>query len=121
MFTRSDSSPILEGEAYRVRFEANTIESEMERIADFFQAYAGVKQTLGEAVDDGLMGDFVDFIVDTVKRLRNTEGAEFAEFSLHVRDQRDRIFVETLVSVKSPSLPHRSSRESGLRQVHYLR
>jgi len=106
----------LEGEAYRVRFEANTIESETERIADFFVAYRGIKAVLGEEVSPELLGDFVDFIVDTVKRLKTSEGADFAEFSLQVRDNRDRLFVETVVS-HSPG----RSRESALRHVGYLK
>jgi type IV pilus assembly protein PilB len=109
-----------EGEAYRIRFDANTIESEPERIADFFHTYCAIKERLGETIDAGLLGDFVDFIVDTVKRLRTTEGADYAEFSLHVRDHKDRIFVETLVSPKTPP-PTGASRETGLRQVGFLK
>jgi hypothetical protein len=76
---------------------------------------------LGESIDGEFLGDFVDFIVDTVKRLRTSEGAEFAEFSLHVRDKKDRIFVETLLPNPGPLPPPHSSRESGLRQVAYLK
>jgi hypothetical protein len=94
VFTDDTASAALEGESYRVRFDANTVESETERIADF--------------------------IIDTVKRLRTSEGAEFAEFSLYVRDKTDRIFVETLLPPKNPPLP-RSSRETGMRQVGYLK
>ncbi len=109
-----DGSP-LEGEAYRVRFDVNTIESETERITDFFREYQRVKEMIGEPVGENLMGDFVDFIVDTVRRLKTTEGAEFAEFSLCIRDKKDRLFVETVVS-HTPR-----TRESALRQVGYLR
>lgn len=116
VFEQSAEGAPLEGEAYRVRFEANTIESETERIADFFLAYRGIKAALGEEVSSDLLGDFVDFIVDTVKRLKTSEGADFAEFSLHVRDNRDRLFVETVVS-HSPG----RSRESALRHVGYLK
>jgi hypothetical protein len=121
IFTNEDAAGALEGESYRIRFDANTIESEMERIADFFEVYRNIKKDLGEAVDGEFLGDFVDFIVDTVKRLRTSEGAEFAEFSLHVRDKKDRIFVETLLPNQDPSPPPHSSRESGLRQVAYLK
>ena len=110
----------VEGEAYRVRFDANAIESETERIADFFEAYRRIRDSLGDAVDPELLVDFVEFIVQTVKRLRTAEGADFAEFSLHVRDKRERIFVETLVPPKdSPSAP--ATLETGLRQVGYLK
>jgi type IV pilus assembly protein PilB len=105
----------LEGETYRIRFDVNTIESETERIADFFKAYQRTKETLGEPVGADMLGDFVEFIVDTARRLKTAEGADFAEFSLHVRDRRDRLFVETVVS-HSPR-----SRESALRQVGYLK
>jgi hypothetical protein len=105
----------LEGETYRIRFDAHMIESETERIADFFEAYRGVKESLGETLSEDMLGDFVDFVVDTVKRLKTTEGADFAEFSLHVRDKRDRLFVETVVS-QNPR-----SREAALRQVGYLK
>lgn len=105
----------LEGETYRVRFDAHTIESETERIADFFKAYSNLKETLGEPVNPDMFGDFVDFIVDTVRRLKTTEGADFAEFSLHVRDNRDRLFVETVVS-QNPR-----SREAAMRQVGFLK
>lgn len=121
IFTNEDASAVLEGESYRIRFDANTVESEMERIADFFEVYRNIKKDLGESVDGEFLGDFVDFIVDTVKRLRTSEGAEFAEFSLHVRDKKDRIFVETLLPNQDPLPPRHSSRESGLRQVAYLK
>ena len=121
IFTNEDASAALEGESYRIRFDSNTVESEMERIADFFEVYRNIKKDLGESVDGEFLGDFVDFIVDTVKRLRTSEGAEFAEFSLHVRDKKDRIFVETLLPNQDPLPPRHSSRESGLRQVAYLK
>jgi type IV pilus assembly protein PilB len=120
VFTDDTASAALEGESYRVRFDANTVESETERIADFFDAYRKIKEDLGEAIDGEYLGDFADFIIDTVKRLRTSEGAEFAEFSLYVRDKTDRIFVETLLPPKNPPLP-RSSRETGMRQVGYLK
>jgi len=121
IFTNEEASAALEGESYRIRFDANTVESETERIADFFEVYRNIKKDLGESVDGEFLGDFVDFIVDTVKRLRTSEGAEFAEFSLHVRDKKDRIFVETLLPHQDPLPPPHSSRESGLRQVAYLK
>jgi len=121
IFTNEDASAALEGESYRIRFDSNTVESEMERIADFFEVYRNIKKDLGESVDGEFLGDFVDFIVDTVKRLRTSEGAEFAEFSLHVRDKKDRIFVETVLPNQDPLPPRHSSRESGLRQVAYLK
>jgi type IV pilus assembly protein PilB len=121
IFTNEEASGALEGESYRIRFDANTVESEMERIADFFEVYRNIKKDLGEPVDGEFLGDFVDFIVDTVMRLRTSEGAEFAEFSLHVRDKKDRIFVETLLPNQDPLPPRHSSRESGLRQVAYLK
>jgi hypothetical protein len=121
IFTNEAASAPLEGESYRIRFDANTIESETERIADFFEVYRSIKKDLGESVDGELLGDFMDFIVDTVKRLSRTEGAEFAEFSLHVRDKKDRIFVESLLSHQDPLPPRHPSLESGLRQVGYLK
>jgi type IV pilus assembly protein PilB len=121
IFTNEEASGALEGESYRIRFDSNTVESETERIADFFEVYRNIKKDLGESIDGEFLGDFVDFIVDTVKRLRTSEGAEFAEFSLHVRDKKDRIFVETLLPHQDPLPPPHSSRESGLRQVAYLK
>ncbi|HEX9445616.1 MAG TPA: ATPase, T2SS/T4P/T4SS family [Candidatus Binatia bacterium] len=121
VFTSGDASaPVLEGEAYRVRFDANTVESETERIADFFEAYRKIKENLGETIDPETMGDFADFIVDTVNRLRTSEGAAFAEFSLHVRDNKDRIFVETLMPPRQPP-GGPASLETGLRQVGFLK
>jgi type IV pilus assembly protein PilB len=118
--TAEDVASAVEGEAYRIRFDAGAIESETERIADFFEAYRKIKDSLGDAVDPELLADFVEFIVETVKRLRTAEGADFAEFSLHVRDKKEKIFVETLVPPKdSPSAP--ATREAGLRQVGYLK
>ncbi|MGH7770285.1 MAG: GspE/PulE family protein, partial [Candidatus Binatia bacterium] len=121
VFTTDPASAALEGESYRIRFDANTVESETERIADFFDAYRKIKENLGEVIDGEYLGDFADFIIDTVKRLRTSEGAEFAEFSLHVRDNTDRIFVETLLPQKDPPPSSRSSREAGMRQVGYLK
>jgi type IV pilus assembly protein PilB len=121
VFTTNEASQALEGESYRIRFDANTVESETERIADFFEAYRLIKERLGQNVSQEYLGDFVDFVTDTVKRLRTTEGAEFAEFSLHVREQKDRIFVETLLPHREPPAPPRSSRDAGLRQVGFLK
>ncbi len=121
VFTSNEAAEALEGESYRIRFDTNTVESETERIADFFEAYRRIKEKMGQSVDGEYLGDFVDFIVDTVKRLKATEGAEFAEFSLHVRDQKERIFVETLLPHRQPPTPPRSSRDSGLRQVGFLK
>jgi type IV pilus assembly protein PilB len=121
VFTSAEASAALEGESYRIRFDANTVESETERIADFFEAYQKIKEELGETIDGEYLGDFADFIIDTVKRLRTSEGADFAEFSLHVRDKTDRIFVETLLPQTDPPSPPRSSREAGMRQVGYLK
>lgn len=115
VFEAETAAGALEGETYRIRFDAHMIESETERIADFFQTYRDIKESLGEALSEDMLGDFVDFVVDTVKRLKTTEGADFAEFSLHVRDKRDRIFVETVVS-QNPR-----SREAALRQLNYLK
>jgi type IV pilus assembly protein PilB len=120
VFTADPASAALEGESYRIRFDANTVESETERIADFFEAYRKIKENLGAAIDGEYLGDFSNFIIDTVNRLRTSEGAEFAEFSLHVRDNTDRLFVETLLPQKNPPSP-RSSREAGMRQVGYLK
>jgi hypothetical protein len=56
-----------------------------------------------------------------VKRLRTAGGADFAEFSLHVRDKKERIFVETMLAGEARAGPPRSSREAGLRQVGYVK
>ena len=111
----------LEGEAYRIRFECGTIESEQNRIAEFFQAYRQALERVNQPFDPFLVEDFLDFITSTVKRLKTSEGAEFVEFSLHVKDGNVLVWVETEAPRICADVARAPSREAGLRLLNYLR
>jgi hypothetical protein len=111
----------LEGEAYRIRFECGTIESEQNRIAELFQAYRQVLERVNQPFDPFLVEDFLDFIISTVNRLKTGEGAEFVEFSLHVKDGKVLVWVETEAPRICADVARAPSREAGLRLINYLR
>jgi hypothetical protein len=65
--------------------------------------------------------DFLDFITSTVQRLKTSEGAEFVEFSLHVKDGNVLVWVEAETRRKDGISLRVPSREAGLRLINYLR
>ena len=111
----------LEGEAYRIRFECGTIESEQNRIAELFQAYRQALERVHQPFDPFLVEDFLDFITSTVQRLKTSEGAEFVEFSLHVKDGNVLVWVEAETRRKDGISLRVPNREAGLRLINYLR
>ncbi|MBI4528660.1 MAG: Flp pilus assembly complex ATPase component TadA [Deltaproteobacteria bacterium] len=118
MVTGEGLSSLLEGEIYRSRFDTHTIRSETERMAGVFAVYQDCKRKLGHDIEPDLMKDFVDFLIDTAERLKRTQGAEFVEFSLEVKDDDVVIRVESL---PREELSVARSQETGLRQVNYLK
>lgn len=111
---------VLEGEVYRIRFDATTIETETDKITDFFKAYQRSMQEMGNALDSDLLNDFVDFIIYTVKRLEISLKSEFVEFFLRVKDEKVKILLETLTPQRLSSLPFRRSKEKSLRLINFL-
>ena len=111
---------VLEGEVYRTRFDATTIETETDKITDFFKAYQRIMQEMGNAIDSDLLDDFVDFIIYTVKRLEISLKSEFVEFCLRVKDEKVKILLETLTPQRTSSLRFRRSREKSLRMINFL-
>ncbi|HID31399.1 MAG TPA: type II/IV secretion system protein, partial [Desulfobacterales bacterium] len=111
---------VLEGEVYRIRFDVTTIESETDQISDFFKAYQGIMEELGNSLESDSLGDFADFIIYTVKRLEVSLKSEFVEFYLRVKEGKARIYVESLIPQKPSSSTLHTTRETGLRLIHYL-
>lgn len=114
------SSAVLDGEAYRIRFEVTIIASEADRIEGFFKAFQGIAQRVGDTLDSEWLDPFVDFIVYTVKRLELSLKADFVEFVLLVKDGAIRILVETMVPKKPLSTALHATRETNLRLIHFL-
>lgn len=121
IFTTTEPSRVLPGEAYRIRFETDTIEAETDRIAELFHAYQRLMEQVNQPLASSLLEDFIDFIIDTVQRLKRSAGVEFVEFCLQVRDGRVVIYVETWLPHEPDPSPPRSSRDGGLRQVNHLK
>jgi len=117
---RVTESALPEGEAYRVRFETSAVETEIQEIMDFFDAYTGLMERMGLAVDHRMAESFVDTIVYNVKRLEVSMRAEFVELVLRVRDGKVKIEVETLVTHEPFPLPRVASKEKGLRLINFL-
>lgn len=114
------SVSILEGEVYRIRFDVTTIETETDQIADFFKAYQRVMEEMGKPLDSDLLGEFVDFIIYTVKRLEVSLKSEFVEFCLRVKEGQVKILLEALVPQKPSSSTFHTTRETGLRLINFL-
>ncbi|OIP91763.1 MAG: hypothetical protein AUK24_02485 [Syntrophaceae bacterium CG2_30_49_12] len=117
---RVTESAFPEGEAYRVRFETSAVETEIQGIMDFFDAYTGLMERMGLAVDHGMAESFVDTIIYHVKRLEVSMRAEFVELVLRVRDGKVKIEIETLVTHEPFPLPRVASKEKGLRLINFL-
>jgi hypothetical protein len=113
--TQSDSSGPA-GEVYRIRFETETIESEIERVEDLFNAYRQAVEGMGKEVDSSSLDDFVNFITLVAKDLES----DYVEFCIFVEQNDVKILMEALVPEgASPSEP-RISKETGLRLINYL-
>ncbi|MDO8785490.1 MAG: GspE/PulE family protein, partial [Syntrophales bacterium] len=117
---KGTESTLLEGEAYRVRFETSVIEIEIPGILDLFNAYIALMDKMGLVVDPGMAEKFVDIIVHTVKRLEVSMKAEFVEIILRVRQGKVKIEAETLVPQEHFSLPVVASKEKGRRLINFL-
>ncbi|NVL90720.1 MAG: Flp pilus assembly complex ATPase component TadA [Desulfobacterales bacterium] len=111
---------VSDGEVYRIRFDASTIETETDQIADFFKAYQRIMEETGKALESDLLENFVDFIVYTVKRLRVSLKAEFLEFCLRVKEGKVKILVETLIPQRLSLSAFHASKETGLRLINFL-
>ena len=82
------------GEKYRIRFEADTITLEQDRIQKFFQYYLSLKNEFGEKISEDLLADFIDFIVYYTTLSQKKYGAVFVEFYLKVIDESPKIFLQ---------------------------
>jgi hypothetical protein len=111
---------VLEGEFYRIRFDPNTIEAEPNRIEDFFHAYQGIRERLGQPIAPNLLDYFADFIIKTVRQLHISRGAEFVEFSLTVKEDKVIILMETLLPLTYPASLVPLGRETGIRLLNHL-
>lgn len=111
---------VLEGEVYRIRFDASTIETETDQIADFFKVYQRITEKMGKALKPDLLEDFGDFIIYTVKRLELSLKAEFVEFYLRVKEGKVKILLETLIPQRLYSSTFHTSKETGLRLINFL-
>lgn len=111
---------VLEGEVYRIRFDASTIETETDQIANFFKVYQGITEKMGKDLKPDLLEGFVDFIIYTVKRLEVSLKAEFVEFYLRVKEGKVKILLETLIPQRLYSSTFHTSKETGLRLINFL-
>ncbi len=113
--TDSDSSEKT-GEVYRIRFETETIESEIERVEELFKAYQGAVEKMGKGVDSSSLEDFVNFITPVAKDL----GSDYVEFCVFVKQDQVKILMEALVPDRAFPFEPRISKETGLRLINYL-
>lgn len=111
---------VLEGEVYRIRFDASTIETETDQIADFFIVYQEMMEKMGKPLNPDLLEGFVDFIIYTVKRLEISLKAEFVEFYLRVKEGKVKILLETLIPQRLYPSTFHASKETGLRLINFL-
>ncbi len=121
---QATAGPIPDGidrEIYRMRLDAATIQREGEQITDFFKAYQGMLYELGKTLDSNLLGDFVDFITYTVKRLETSLKAEFVEFCIYVKKGEVKIWVETLIPQKISAPTFQLSKDNGTRLINFLK
>ena len=116
----SDVSP-MEEKIYRIRFSTRTIEQEGEKIASFFAAYRRMMEKMGQPLEPSrVMKDFIDFIIFTVKRVERSLKSPFVEFSLHVKDGKIEIQLETMVPKQLPFHTPKKSDRSGPRLISFL-
>jgi len=113
--TESDSSGPT-GEIYRIRFETETIESEIERVEELFKVYRQTVKRMGKALDSSSFDDFVDFITPVVKNLES----DYVEFCIFVEQHEVKILMEALLPESSSPTEPRISKETGLRLINYL-
>lgn len=108
-------------ETFRIRFDTATIEQERERIADFFKTYRQMMEASEGARDvSGLMENFIEFILFTVKRVESSLQSRFVEFSLSTNRGKIELVMETLVPKPLPA-PEPARRETrGPRLLDFL-
>ena len=117
---RDSDLVVTDGEVFRIRFDVTTIETETYQIADLFKEYQNAIEKVGKVVDSDLLGDFIDLLIYTVKRLEVSLKAEFVEFSLRVEKDNVKILLETLIPKKPLTSTFHTSRETGLRLINFL-
>jgi Tfp pilus assembly pilus retraction ATPase PilT len=104
------------GEVYRIRFETETIESEIERVEELFKAYQQTIERMGKSLGSSTFDDFVDFITPVTKNLES----DYVEFCVFVEQDEVKILMEALVPDSTSPLEPRISKETGLRLINYL-
>ena len=82
------------GEVYRVRFEADTVPFEQERIRGLFEQYRELGRVLGKAIPEGLLADFIDFIVHHSNLARKKYGAVLIDFFIKADEEMPRVFIQ---------------------------
>ncbi len=117
--SKTPSTPA--GEVYRIRFESGTIETEVDQITNLFRAYQAAMVRMDRPLDWSLLEDFISFIIQNVKRLKTSEGAEFVEISVVIKENKATLVVESLLRQADHDATLHQSRETGLRQINYLR
>jgi hypothetical protein len=120
LFASAGEDTLLDGEAYRIRFDCHTIAGEEDRLEDFLDAYVALLRKLKKPIDSRLSEEFAAFIIETAEHLSTCEGAEYAEFSLQVHKGKVTILVESQLPPKHRQMPP-PSKESGLGKLNYLR
>lgn len=106
---------------YRIRFDTHTIEQQREKISPFFDAYCRIMQKMGQpAPSVRVKEEFTEFILFTIKRVRQSLQCRFVEFSLSQRQGKMAMELETMIPKQLPQpTPGRSGRQ-GPRLVHLL-
>ncbi len=108
-----------QGERYRIRFEADTITLEQDRIQDFFQKYLSLKNEFGGKISEDLLEDFIDFIVYYTTLSQKKYGAVFVEFYLKVIEEYPKIFLQFQVYNQHEPSAY-SQRMRGQRLMEFL-
>jgi len=99
-------------EVYRVRFEADTVSLEQDRIRDLFQRYRSLKSLFGEDVSEDLLTDFIDFILYHTALARRKNGAVFVEYFLKIVEGKGPKIFAQFQSCKTKQSPPASPAAS---------
>jgi len=119
---KEDARCRISGEVYRIRFEADAIDLEQDRIRELFQKYQSLRQEFGHDLSDNLLADFIDFIVYHTSLARKRYGAAYVEFFLKIIDgQGPKIFIQfqSTEPARSAFSPH-LERARGRRLMEFL-